>query len=316
MSDRALLALFRGAVLVIFLTVFPFLPALNNPNENTRVYLTMALVDHGTFHLDPVVQRYGWTNDMAQVPDGAGTLHYAAAKGPFMSYLGVPIYAMQRGILALLGQHPPGPQATAVEAAVWLKKTTLTLQFLGVHLPCALFVILLEKRLRRWSHDLSLRLTAVVAVGLGTNFLAYSLSFVSHAWSSIAAFLALDHIARERLRTGGDPEHASPCVALVAGFLAGFPTLLEYQGIVLSVILVLYGASIFRRCRTAPAFACGVLVDVAALMIFQWRSFGSPLRTGVLFMENPVFRASWSQGWLGFSTPQQEALLGLLFDGG
>jgi hypothetical protein len=316
MSERAWLTLFRGAVLVVFLTVFPFLPALNNPNENTRVYLAMALVDHGTFRLDAVVRRHGWTNDMARVPDANGTPHYAAAKGPLLGYLGVPLYATQRGILALLGQRPPGPDATAAEAAAWLKKTTLTLQFFGVHLPCALFLLVLERRLRRWSSDLTLRLTAVVAVGLGTNFLAYSFSFVSHAWSSIAAFLALDHIARERMRARGDPERASPRVALVAGLVAGLPTLLEYQGAVLSLILGMYGFSIFRRPRAAAAFACGALVDAAALMLFQWRSFGSPLRTGVLFMENPAFRASWNEGFLGFSAPRKEALLGLLFDGG
>jgi hypothetical protein len=316
MSERALLALFRGAVLVVYLTVFPFLPALNNPNENTRVYLTMALVDHGTFHLDAVVRRYGWTNDLARVPDANEIPRYAAAKGPFMGYLGVPIYATQRGILALLGQRPPDPDATAAEAAAWLKRTTLTLQFFGVHLPCALFLLALEKRLRRWSSDLTLRLSAVVAVGLGTNYLAYSFSFVSHAWSAIAAFLALDAIARERLRARSDPGRASPRVALLAGLLAGLPTLLEYQGAVLSLILGLYGISIFRRPCTAFAFACGVLVDAAALLFFQWGSFGSPWRTGVLFMENPAFRASWGQGFLGFSSPKKEALLGLLFDGG
>jgi hypothetical protein len=316
MSERALLALFRGAVLVVFLTVFPFLPALNNPNENTRVYLAMALVDHGTFRLDEVVRRHGWTNDMARVPDANGTLHYAAAKGPFMGYLGVPIYATQRGILALFGQRPPGPEATAAEAAAWLKKTTLTLQFFGVHLPCALFLLVLERRLRRWSSDLTLRLSAVVALGLGTNFLAYSFSFVSHAWSTVAAFLALDTIARERLRVRSDPARASPRVALFAGLLAGLPTLLEYQGAVLSLILGLYGISIFRRPGPLATFACGAAANAAALLIFQWGSFGSPWRTGVLFMENPAFRASWGQGFLGFSSPKKEALLGLLFDGG
>lgn len=316
MGDSRLLGLFRWLVLAVYLTVFPFLPALNNPNENTRVYLTMALVDHGTFRLDEVVRRHGWTNDMARVPDGDGRPHYAAAKGPFLSYLGVPIYATQRGILALVGQGPPGPGAPASEAAAWLKKTTLVLQFFGVHLPCGLFLLALERRLRRWSADPTLRLAAVAAVGLGTNFLAYSFSFVSHAWSAVAAFLALDTIARERLRARADPRRASPAAALLAGLLAGLPTLLEYQGAVLSLILGLYGLSIFRRPRTSLLFVAGALVNGLALLLFQWKSFGSPWRSGVLFMENPAFRAGWAQGFLGFSYPRREALAGLLFDGG
>ena len=48
MADGAMTRVFRGLLLLVYLSVFPFLPALNNPNENTRVYLAMALVDHGT----------------------------------------------------------------------------------------------------------------------------------------------------------------------------------------------------------------------------------------------------------------------------
>jgi hypothetical protein len=316
MGDGAWIRVFRGLLLLVYLSVFPYLPALNNPNENTRIYLTMALVDHGTFRLDPVVKRFGWTNDMARVPDGEGAWHYAAVKGPFMAYLGVPIYAVQRGVLALAGQRLPGPEATADEAAAWLRKTALVLQFFGVHLPCGLFLLLLEQRLRWWSRDPTLRLSAVAAVGLGTNFLAYSFSFVSHAWSAVAAFLALDTIARERLRARGDPRCASARTALGAGLLASLPTLLEYQGLCLSLVLGIYGISLFRRPRTLAAFGAGVSLGVLGLLLFQWRSFGSPWRTGVLFMETAAFRAAWHEGFLGFSWPRSEALQGLLLDGG
>lgn len=311
----ASLRLFFALLAVVYLTVFPYFQPLNNPNENTRVYLTVALVDHGTFRLDEVVRRHGWTNDMARVPDPDGSSHYAAAKGPLVAYLGVPVYAAQRGVARLLHLGPPAADAPAAAAASWLRATTLTLQLFCVHLPCLLFLLWFERRLRRWAPDLSLRLSAVVAVGLGSNFLAYSFLFASHALCAVASFVALDFIAACRLRARGDPGRARPAHALAAGLLAGLPALLEYQNASLSLILGLYGLSLFRRRRTLPALAAGALIDVLLLALFQWRSFGAPWKTGVLFMENPAFRAVWQQGFLGFTLPRPEALSALLFDG-
>ena len=49
------------------LCVFPYLRAVNNPNEFTRVYTLMSLVESRTFRIDEQVQTWGWTNDMARV---------------------------------------------------------------------------------------------------------------------------------------------------------------------------------------------------------------------------------------------------------
>lgn len=50
---------------VVILSVFPYLAAVNNPNENVRTYMTMALVEDGTLRIDRMVQRHGWINDMS-----------------------------------------------------------------------------------------------------------------------------------------------------------------------------------------------------------------------------------------------------------
>jgi hypothetical protein len=313
---------FLALLAVVYLTVFPYLQAINNPNENTRTYLVMALVDHGTFRLDAVVKRYGWTNDMAKVPDapaasgGGSASHLAAVKGPATAYLGVPVYAAQKAVLRLFGRRPPGERASAAEAAAWLRTTTITLQLFVVHVPCLLFLVWLERRLRRSSRDEVLRLSAVAAVGLGTNYLAYSFVFVSHALSAVAAFAALDIIAVARLRSRGDPARASARAALLAGLWAGAVTLLEYHAAVLSVGLALYALSAFRRPRQLGAFAAGASVSVALLALFQWRSFGTPLMPGHRMMENQAFGALMGKGFISFGAPDPKAGLALLFDHG
>ena len=77
-----------------FFALFPYLRAVNNPNELERVFTTMALVDDATLAVDEQVATYGWVNDMAHVPskfDGQ-KLHYFMVKTPLSTYLGVPVY--------------------------------------------------------------------------------------------------------------------------------------------------------------------------------------------------------------------------------
>src|SRR4051812_46730868 len=75
------------------LFVFPYIASINNPNENVRTYMTIALVENRTLCVDEIVQRYGWVNDMARVPEKHGNgAHYFSVKAPAVSYAGVPIY--------------------------------------------------------------------------------------------------------------------------------------------------------------------------------------------------------------------------------
>jgi hypothetical protein len=57
---------FFALLAVTYFPAYPYLQAVNNPNENTRTFLTMALVDDGTVALDRQVARHGWTNDWAR----------------------------------------------------------------------------------------------------------------------------------------------------------------------------------------------------------------------------------------------------------
>ncbi|MBM4321215.1 MAG: hypothetical protein FJ125_15005, partial [Deltaproteobacteria bacterium] len=73
----------RWPLLLLCLTLlwfFPYQEHLNNPNENVRIYLTRALVEHGTVAIGWRVQQgrrlvdrgsvtgeWGWVNDKALV---------------------------------------------------------------------------------------------------------------------------------------------------------------------------------------------------------------------------------------------------------
>src|SRR5580692_2756337 len=105
--DRRWIRAFFILVALPFLGVSPYIGAVNNPNENVRTYMTMAIVEDHTFQVDNVVQHFAWCNDMAKVPgkDGAPDRRYSV-KAPAVSYLGIPFYWAFRKI-ALWRHHTP-----------------------------------------------------------------------------------------------------------------------------------------------------------------------------------------------------------------
>jgi len=307
---------FFALLLVVYVGVFPYLGVINNPNENVRTYMTMALVEEGTFKIDAIVERHGWTNDMARAPDKkTGAFHLYSVKAPAVSYAGVPVYWAFTKVMPRLGRPVPTLRSPPEERARWLADATWALRLFSVQLPCFAFLVWLERYLRATTRDPVLRLAAVAALGLGTNYLAYALMFASHALFAVAAFVSFAVTARARAtprreRTSRD--------ALVAGFCAGWVTLLEYHALPVSVVLALYAAITFARrdLRPLAALAFGGLVHVALMALFQWRAFGSPLTPGHRMSENGEFARLLNQGYFGIQTPDLGHAGSLLFNRG
>jgi hypothetical protein len=311
---RRITIAFFALIAFPFFCVYPYIASINNPNENVRVYMTMAIVDFGTFRIDEVTQRHGWVNDMAKAPDPkTGESHLYSIKAPAMGYLGVPIYAAMKGVAKVLGHAVPTAQSPPEARAAWFRGSVFVLRLFGVQLPCFLFLIFFERFLRKTTGDLVLRLTAVAAVGVGTNYLGYAMMFVSHALFGIVAFLAFALVTGERRRAFDDARARRVHVAFLAGLAAGFATLLEYQAFVVSSVLALYAFSVFYRPKQAAAFLGGAAINAALLMFYQYRCYGNPLTPGHKMAENQVFATWHQQGFFGLGTPEWTTFRDLSF---
>lgn len=310
------LRLFLVMALAPLLCVFPYLAGVNNPNENVRTYMTMALVERGTFRIDEYVSTFGWVNDMARVPSPGGGSHVYSVKAPAVSFLGVPVYWTLRQVAPLLHKKVAsvGTAASKEERQEWFRTTTWALRLFVVQIPCALFLVWLERYLRRITSDEVLRLSAVTAACLGTNYVAYTNIFASHALCGVFAFLAFGLVERETSQFPGRPDARRKRIAFLAGLAAGMTVLLEYHALPMAVVLSLYALSAFWRPRTLIPFAVGGLLNAAALMLFQWRAFGNPLTPGHKMVESAEFAAQHAQGLFGIMMPTREALAGLSFD--
>jgi hypothetical protein len=290
--------LFFALACVPYTCVFPYL-SFNNPNENVRLYMTMALVEQHSFQIDALVDRYGWVNDMARLAGKDGVEHDYSLKAPGTSYLGVPFYWAFTKIAPRFGHTVPTAEEPPEVRAWWMRSATLVLRLFVVQLPSFAFLVWFERWLRGVTSDPVLRLTAVAATGLGTTYFAYALMFASHTLFAVTTFVSFGLITSERAERKVGRRRASR--AFLAGLFAGLATLIEYQSFPLSVILALFAVITFRRLYPLVAFGAGAALSAGALMFFQWRCFGGPFTAGYKSAENSDFADWHKQGFYGLT---------------
>lgn len=150
--SRARTALAVTLLAVLYLWVFPYHAPVNNPNENVRVYMTVAIVDDGTFAVNRLERDWGYVNDKAvretPLSEAISQRHLSDAvlraagvsedvltrfrlgrptaddkrervallyssKAPGTSYLGVPAYWLLKR-LTHRDSHPPPPTPAVI----------------------------------------------------------------------------------------------------------------------------------------------------------------------------------------------------------
>ena len=113
---------------------------------------------------------------------------------------------------------------------------------------------------------------AAVTVGLGTLLLPYGTMLFAHSLSALCAFAVFFLLWRERRGL------SRTWLVGLAGVLAGLAVAVEYPLALSGAVLGLYAAARPPMLRRALAYACGVLVGVAPLLVYQQWAFGSPFR--------------------------------------
>jgi hypothetical protein len=317
-------------VLALYLLPFPYQPCLNSPNELCRLWLARALVDHGSWELNPTLREHGMVGDLsctAELPDGTlrpcvgpdaprgqpAIRHYYPSKAPLLSLAAVPVYAALREA----GVYPPGPpegRRPGEEGPLvfWARL------FVTVLPTLAMLVFL-----RRFLATYLAQATAdglVVAYALGTLAYSYSLLFMSHQATAVllfGSFYALWRCSRGDWRERG---------YLAAGAFAGATVAAEYTGALGVLALVLYAALTFllrdgltraerwtRLFRAAGLASLGALPFVALLAWYHQRAFGHPLVSGYKFLNDAAYMGWHQGGFLGIRTPDARALFLSLF---
>ncbi len=276
-------------VLFAYVSVFPYSPGINNPNENVRVYMTRALVEHHELGINKVEAEWGWVNDKAKI--GARLF---SSKAPGTSLLGVPVLAVQTGLWHLLGWRSPSQLAT-----------TLALRLFAVMLPMCGFLWAFWRHARRLSGQQGIADLLLIAVALGSLLYPYGIHFVGHGLAAALSFGAFMVLAPQGTITDSHRR------AALGGLFAGLGVVFEYQNLLVAALLTIYVAA--RRPRLLPSFLLGALPAVAILGVVHTLCFGRPWAFPYGHLENLDYQSQHMRGFHGAGLPSLTALVGVFF---
>jgi hypothetical protein len=300
-----------AALALLYLYPLFYFP-INNPNERVRIYMTAAMVDHGTFAIGwreakkrkgfkdvgSVYERWGYVNDKALVcddpdlepPDCEGPLY--SAKAPGTSFLAVPAYAAW----SLVGDTDD------------YRSVTLFLRIALLLVPGLLFLWGFRWYASQWITDPWILDTGTLGLGLGSMFLTYSHMVAGHQLTALLLFVgfALTEIATR------DPRRAHLLMAL-GGMATAMSVVVEYPSVVgaaavgvLALVRVVRG----RRWTLLVAFVAGCVPPAFLMGWFHTVAFGAPWRTAYATLENPQFVKDIAPGFMGIRGPEWENLEG------
>jgi hypothetical protein len=313
-----------AAIAFLLLWTWPHLGALNNPNEHVRLFMTAALVEHGTFAIGYRVPadggagakgfrdegsmhaRWGYVNDRALVcdapgeqgPDCAGTLY--AGKAPGTSYLGVPFYAATWLVHRALGQEPTKATALGV------------LRVFTSILPVLWLLWGMARHLDRRVRSPYVRGAVLLGLGLGSLVFSYATQFAGHALS--AACLGGGYLLLVEL----DASRRPLLRAAAAGLLVASAVVAEYPSAIGALLV-----SGWLLTREAPrgragwgrlaAYVGGTIPPALLLGWFHTVAFGAPWRTAYATLENAQFVRDIEPGVMGVHLPDLAAFWGSFF---
>jgi hypothetical protein len=274
------------------------------PDSGANAAAHYALVQSlfsGTPRLDHHLNQSGdiaWT-------DG----HYYAAKSPGLAVLSLPLYA----IFHVTGQVPAtdpgggGPPGSryVTGIAIW----QVNLLVVGFF-----FVLLLLIRAAAEQVVPGSGAAVAAALGLGTMLLPFSDNYFSHVPSATLAFAAFvilfraqDRFLRRRV--------------FAAGVLTGLATFVETPVLIVAVVVGCYALRQRSLLGRSATFACGWIVGVLPLALYDAWAFGSPFATGYADAVKEMGSSGHdqiganSQGFFGLTYPHPHALYELLFSG-
>jgi hypothetical protein len=272
-----------AAVASAYAVVLP----LPDSNQNAHYALVKSLA-RGTAQIDETRKEVG---DLGTWDISLMRGHVYSNKAPGLAFVALPLYAT----LTAAGMRTTGDPIRMLWA----------LHLAAVVLPAVVLLLLVASLGDRVEPGLGA--AAAVSVGLGSLLLPYGTMLFAHVLSAMLGFAAFAVLWRER-----DGRRRLGLVAL-GGALAGLSVVVEYPFAVLVAILGVYTLAREGILRRGLAYAGGVALGVAPLLIYDTLAFGSPIRisqTGALYGGQVLHH-----GFFGLSTPRFSIVIDLLLWG-
>lgn len=289
-----------------------FFPRWADWGVNSKMDLTMAIVDQGTFSIDDYYQN---TGDYA-VYKGR---HYSD-KAPGSSFLAVPVYAAFKAIVGTswldsliehLAQNPAMANTLRkngtglLEEKVYFAMALYAVTFFVMSVPSAVLAYLLFQFLGYFVRGSGARALLVILYGLGTVAFPYSQTFNGRQLSAVmtvASFYLLFRIKRQEL--------SERYLWLVGAFM-GWVVITDYPSVFILAALFIYSITFLRDPRRILPLILAGVPAVALMAFYNYSIFETPLPVGYKY--SALYQDLHSQGLISLTYPKWEALYGLTF---
>lgn len=308
MANRRELLLF---VLLLFSFSY-FFPRWAEWNQNSRLDLTMAIVDHHTFRIDDYYEN---TGDYAFFEG-----HYYTEKSIGPSLLAIPFYAVFKGItttplwsqIVELASSSGALSATLREEGtgllpekIYFASALQFVTFFAVSIPSAILCVFFYRFLGYFSTNRAFDVFLTLVFGLGTNWFTYSGLFYHHSQSTAALFFAFYLLFKMRR------SELSWKLLWVVGLLWSFSLISEYSTVLIVVILFIYTILSLPDKRKLALLFVGGAPLVLTMAIYNYICFRTLLPVGYLYDPNYV---EWHHtGLVTVTYPKLDVLWNITF---
>jgi hypothetical protein len=295
-----------------------FFPRWADWGQNSKLDLTLAIVDKGTLMIDDYVHN---TGDYAYYNG-----HYYSDKAPGTSFLGVLPYAafklaaqtpLMTRLMDAIRANPAlaatlRPEGSGLlEDKVYQALALTVITFSIVAVPSALLGVVLYRLAGMFTPNRTYALLVPVIYGLAT--IAFPYSSILNSRQIVAVLLTVSFYLLLRL---GQRGRGMVTLALV-GFLLGLALICDYPSALIIAGIGLYGAYAARRAlgvhpvRAALIMAAAALPPVLLMAAYNFAIFGTPLPVGYLY--SVLYTDLHAQGLVSLTYPKLDALHGLTF---
>jgi MFS family permease len=289
-----------------------FFPPWADWSQNSRLNLTLAIVDEGTLSIDSYV---GNTGDYAFFEG-----RYYLDKAPGPSFLAVPVYAAVRpillsapmqNVLVRIGRSAAFEDTLNEEGTglrtdkIYFATVLLIVTFVTISIPSTVLGVLIFRFLRYLNLQAGWAAIVALIYGLATNAFPYSGAFFSH---QLVAFLLFGAFYLAFLIKGGK---LHPAWSILTGFMLGYALISEYPTFLIALAVFVYTVLSLKDKRWVAAFIAGGIPPGLMLMIYNWLIFRTPLPVGYRYSE--LYVEQHSVGLISLTYPKLDALWGITF---
>jgi hypothetical protein len=298
--------------LMLLIGYIYFFPRWADWSQNSRLDLTLAIVDKGTLSIE---DYYRNTGDYALFE---GRHYLDKAPGP--SFLAVPVYATMRpilhsgpvqGVLARVARNPAFTETLReggtglLEDKIYNAIVLYIVTIVTVSIPAAILGVLLYRFLTQLGAGRAWSAAIVLIYGLATSAFPYSGAFYSHqivAFLLFGAFLTGFQMRQEAI---------SPRWTLAAGLMLGYSLICEYPTLLIAGAIALYIVFTIPQRRWLTGLVLAGIPPGLLMMGYNWLIFHTPLPVGYEYSE--LYTEQHSVGLFSLSYPHPDALWGITF---